>query len=676
MRTFQLYIEGQRVDLFNDETVEITQTIQNVRDISKIFTDFSKTFTLPASKTNNLIFKHYYNYGIDNGFDARQKVDAYIEINNVLFTRGKIKLEGVDLKDNLPQAYRVTFFGSTVDLKDLLGEDKLSALEGLDDYDQVYSATNVRNALTNGINVGIHSDAIIAPLISHTERLFYDTSTSEVNSRNLWAIPGSPGIHQGVYYGDLKFAIKAHLIMEAIEQTYGITFSDDFFNIANVDWYNLYMWLHRKKGGVFDGTTFTTLITGFSPTGSGQDVTVQSDRILVFAYGYTPKITYDLVTSTSSPQTYTVTIKKDGALYATAVCDNATSLFISGDLISSSTGYQVFIEASSSFSVTTQWYIEDLVNVESLYASSTVTLNSALEFIITEQIPDIKVIDFLTGIFKMFNLTAYITYEPNGQQIINVKTLDSFYASPPNTWYLTQYIDTDAHSVNTALPYKQIDFSYTGRGTLLAEKHEQVFNQEWGTIEYNGDEFFDSSPETYKVEIPFEHMKYERLYNGNTSTVTNVQVGLFVDGSSNPYYGAPLLFYGVQSSGTTIRFLNDLGTSQTDITTYFVPSNSRALSAATSTSNIHFNLEPNEYTFNTDFTGTLFNNYYSNYISSVFNVRKRISNFSAELPMVFLSRFTLADVIYIGVNKYIINSITTNLTSGKSKLELLNVTNA
>jgi hypothetical protein len=195
-------------------------------------------------------------------------------------------------------------------------------------------------------------------------------------------------------------------------------------------------------------------------------------------------------------------------------------------------------------------------------------------------------------------------------------------------------------------------------------------------VKYTGDEFFDSSPETYKVEIPFEHMKYERLFNGNTSTTTNIQVGWFVDGSFNPYYGMPLLFYGVQHSGTTIRFLNDLGTGQTDITTYFVPSNSRALSAATSTSNIHFNLEPNEYTFNTDFTGTLFNNYYSNYITSIFNVRKRISTFTAELPMVFLSRYTLADVIYIGVNKYIINSITTNLTTGKSKLELLNVTDA
>ena len=73
MQNIQLYIEGNRMDMFKDESVSLTQTIQNVRDIGKIFTNFTKTFSLPASKDNNKIFKHYYNYDIVNGFDARIK---------------------------------------------------------------------------------------------------------------------------------------------------------------------------------------------------------------------------------------------------------------------------------------------------------------------------------------------------------------------------------------------------------------------------------------------------------------------------------------------------------------------------------------------------------------------------------------------------------------------------
>ena len=102
MRQLQLFIGSERVDLFKDESISITQSIQNVRDIAKIFTSFTKTFSVPASKTNNKIFKHYYDFDIVNGFDARLKVNARLEINNTPFKIGKIQLTGVDLKNRRP----------------------------------------------------------------------------------------------------------------------------------------------------------------------------------------------------------------------------------------------------------------------------------------------------------------------------------------------------------------------------------------------------------------------------------------------------------------------------------------------------------------------------------------------------------------------------------------------
>ena len=140
MQKIQLYIEGQRVDMFDDESVVITQTIKNVQDIGKIFTDFTRTFSLPASKTNNKIFKHYYNYHIQNGFDARTRKPANIELNTLPFTDGRVKLEGVDLKDNKPHTYKITFFGSTVTLKDLVGDDTLSGLSSLVSFNKLYDA--------------------------------------------------------------------------------------------------------------------------------------------------------------------------------------------------------------------------------------------------------------------------------------------------------------------------------------------------------------------------------------------------------------------------------------------------------------------------------------------------------------------------------------------------------
>ena len=160
----------QQMEMFSDETITITSKIQDARDISKVFTDFTKTFTVPASKENNKVFKHWYNYNIDEGFDNRIRKDALLEINYSPYKRGKIQLESVNLKDNQPYSYSVVFYGNTVNLKDLLRDDELSLLEDLDDYTHDYTSSNVKN----GLQTGLSSGKIIYPLTSHTKRFYYD----------------------------------------------------------------------------------------------------------------------------------------------------------------------------------------------------------------------------------------------------------------------------------------------------------------------------------------------------------------------------------------------------------------------------------------------------------------------------------------------------------------------
>ena len=69
MRKVQIYIEGERLELFNDETIQVTSSVQNVQDIAKVFTDFSQSFTVPASEHNNQIFQHFYENAVDTTLD-------------------------------------------------------------------------------------------------------------------------------------------------------------------------------------------------------------------------------------------------------------------------------------------------------------------------------------------------------------------------------------------------------------------------------------------------------------------------------------------------------------------------------------------------------------------------------------------------------------------------------
>ena len=93
---------------------------------------------------------------------------------------------------------------------------------------------------------------------------------------------------------------------------------------------------------------------------------------------------------------------------------------------------------------------------------------------------------------------------------------------------------------------------------------------------------------------------------------------------------------------------------------------------ATDSSNINFKAELNEYE-GVIYEDTLFQEYYADYIESVFNSQTRITKVTAYLPIKILTQYKPEDTFIIGDRAYKINSITTDLTSGKSEIELINI---
>ena len=690
MQKIQLYIEGQRVDMFDDESVTITQSIKNVKDIDKIFTSFSKTFSLPASKINNKLFKHYYNFDIVGGFDARIRKASNIELNNLPFTEGLIKLEGVNLKNNKPHTYKITFFGNTVTLKDTLGDDKLTGLSSLTSLNKTYNAVSVKASL----QADPTTQDVIVPLITHTQRLTYDSTTNDQSVGNLAYHSGHV---KGVSYTELKYAIRLHSIIEAIETKYpSISFSDDFFNNTNQSYYGLFMWLHRKKGDVENLSGVNeSQIEDFTDGSTFIPATSMNNNVLTLGgilfvpprIGNSTSLYFESTNLSTDP--YKISIRKDGVEVANSGSITSGALFTTSVPVAALNGfsqYTAYIESdnSSTFQLlrfVVRQYIQPnfLVpgtNFYAFYNTSNLVYASDFVFDITQQIPDIKVIDFLSGLFRTFNLVAYI--ERNETQI-TVKTLDDFYANPSaaSPYDITKYIDVSKSQVNIALPYRKINFRHEDTKTFLAAKHTQLFGETWGEAQFDFGEKLDGS--IYNLKTPFGQMKYERLIDINVSGIgtTGVQWGWVADDNQESYIGKPMLFYPIRrASSTPISFLNS-PTDQDSIPTYNIPSNSVSLSSATSSYNMNFNAEQNEWgalesPADTGFTNSLFEAYYKNYITSVFKPTNRITKVTAYLPLSILLNYTLADRFIIGGNSYKINSIKTNFKTGKSELELLN----
>ena len=741
MQKLILYIQPQlrnttttqdfvRVDLMEEELISLTQVIQDVSDIDKLFTDYSRTFNLPASKTNNKIFKHWYNPDID-GFNNQIFCNARIELNHLHFRFGKIQLNEAVMKFGEPSMYKVTFFGNTISFKNAINEDELSNLVWLNEFNHSATATNVKDGLENGLNFTVggvaYNDAIIYPLIAHSQSYIFDDTNNQTNGLNI-AIGDEPENldKRGVVTEDLKPAVTIKNIIKAIEEQYGITFkTGEFLDSAAMT--NLYLWLHREKGkmataGTWIGNsdtytcsgncselTNTSSVWGFFTLNTGiflwkkfvlQGVTITKDITSITlevtpATGFTA-VKYSLeivrannwesfakVENQSGVSTITLEIgTANGLDVDTLFAFNTSGTSWVGRLISeSSINFQAkFIINREVEYIRADGVLFNFNNTATFTSTSTTLSPQDNLIVITEQMPKLKIKDFLNGLFRQFNLTAFVDFNNE----IVVKTLDSFY-SGGDTQDITQYVKTDEHTVCDVIPFSEVDFEYSEPKSILAEQFQLLNNQKYGELNYVTDV---SKKSIYQIKLPFEHMLFERLQDKTSGALTTVQVGSFINTELSPEIGQPLMFYGIYQNNvsTSINFLDSTrpetysalcptGTNSS-IDDYWIPSvcNELGRTSVAPLYNLNFGSEINTYTL-TDYGGnnnSLFQTYYENYIVRVFNKKTRIFKFSAILPLKVLLTLTLDDLIVVGTRAYTINKMSTKLQSGETNFELLN----
>jgi hypothetical protein len=539
--------------------------------------------------------------------------------------------------------------------------------------------------MTNGLDGYIGgteqiTDAIVFPLITHTDRLIYDSSNTDAGTNNLYYNILDTIAH-GVKFNQLKPALRVYAIIKAIEKKYEIEFSEDFFSTSNLAFYNLYMWLHTKEGSLFDDQDAQYTIKDFTNVrGDVTKITGVHNSHFNNSYDESKeKRTIRVKITPTTSDEYLLVIKQNGEEFkkfsglsgttTNGVTNNVPEIEIpNGE-------YTFFIEAENAAAFTADITIEQTGGgLLGLAGKKQITFTGSVSVLvdelinITSNIPKMKTLDFLSGIFKMFNLTSYV--DDDGK--IVVKTLDSFYASSTNTWDITKHLDKEESIVDSVIPYSQVNLGYKGGDTFLAKNHENLANKKWGTLEYAASDKFEG--EQYNIELPFEHMKFERLRDAQGGTQTNIQWGWSADTKQEPTIGEPLLFY-IGKPIATIAAVNISG-SRVNIASPWVPSNSldllNLLGGALQSQSLNFHSEFDEYSEVPNET-TLFKTYYKDYIKELFDKQKRLTFVSAYLPMSIMERLSLADKIIVFDNLYRINKITTNFETNKSELELTNI---
>ena len=670
-------LEYKRVELFADEKISVNSSIQNVNDISKTFSDYSQTFVIPASKQNNKIFKHWYENSNDSGFSTLVKADAYIELDTIPFRTGKIQLESATIKDNQPDSYSITFIGALGSLKDKFDGLFLKDLNDTSN-DFTYSAAIVKAKV---VTTAASAD-IMFPLIS---------------SLNYWTYGSGYDIStaaEPIRYNQLFPALRLSKVISMIDNDtkWNINFSGSFLTDARFT--NAYLWL--KNADVFIPSYQEELIT-FQNTSAITYSDTQSTT-LALNFWKVPPLTSNVISSNTLTYggdddyyrilNFSITptvagIKYKIVLYinniSTATIANYTSIV--GTQVASypepcwihpnfDYTFKIVPEATITFNASVQLQSRFNKGTFSLpdyhYAYQTIS-KSANQTVTVSNLqvksyfPEIKIEDFLTGIMKMFNLTCYSTDGIN----YTLDTLENYYATG-TTRDLTKYIKSDNINLNRVKSYKKINFEYEKSESVINTGFSQANGIEYGTL------FLDTTNEgdEYSIKLPFENLNFNNLSE-------KLQVGYALKNDAvTKYIPKPVILYDYNPTAlttltTAADFYFNLSTTagtSTLHTTY--KAFGQEYFDGTNTYSLNFPAQQSTLT-NESVNNSLYIQYYSNYIGNVFNPKARLIKVSGILPTSLLTSLKLNDKILIRDKKYIINTMTTDLTTGEVQFELL-----
>ena len=653
MRKVDVYIEViadsnnyEKLELFNDEEIQINSSIQNVQDLAKVYTDFTQSFTIPASPRNNRLFEHFYQSDVNANDNPNIRRNAFIEIGTIPFRSGKISIESSNVVKGRVESYSITFYGDLTSLKDKFGDDTLKDLN-LSSYGHVYNGEIVRTKLVNATDSDIRY-----PLISSDRQWTYGIGANT----DIDTITGA------IYYNELFPALRVKRIFESIETKYGVTFDSNFFNQKVFT--DLYLWLKNAK--TFEALSETQNIS-FTGIVGARIYSTYMDLLNASGIGVTSSFT----SGTPGMKIYVDAVLNGQVVKTTEIKSGSPTSVFSSSLLVGANKLEFKVRSVIGGTATiffTLGYRNYNPNtgtegnaISETGNSGSITLSNPF---INPSVyaPNVKISDFVSGIFKMFNLTCYAT------------SVDKFQVEPLDDWYskgavvdVTEYVDTDEITIERHKLYKEISFDY--------EKCESFNNKEYFNEKNNTVREFGSVKESfpnydggeYKIDVSFENIYFTKEVLSNTAEPTYAHL-LSEKTSVDSYDNKPILLY-LESLKTGVSFYFNNGVT-TALRTQYMPLTNQLTYNNALFSN-HFSVEGSAFD-GTPITNTLYAKYYAGYLQNLFNPKNRLTNVKALFPISLLTSLKLNDRLIIRDKRYIINEMKVNLTTGDVDLALIN----
>ena len=241
--------DQQILDLYEDETIPLTLSVDDFKDVATKTQSYSKAFHLPATKKNNRVFGNLFEVTKASGlytFNPYKKTSVMLKENGFIVFEGFLKL--IDIVDKKGEiSYNVNLYSDSVALMDSM-KDLTFADLNLEELDHDYNLTSIEASQTGALPLlnplqadsfaGAAGDTTTSvlkyPFLNWAGSIRRNATSAQVSDGATAGRPSLKKLEDG-----FRPFINVKYLVDNIFKGAGFTYSSAFFDSSYFS--NLYM---------------------------------------------------------------------------------------------------------------------------------------------------------------------------------------------------------------------------------------------------------------------------------------------------------------------------------------------------------------------------------------------------------------------------------------------------
>lgn len=666
----RLNVSDVDLDLYQDEAVNLTVQFSDLEGINSPVGSFSQTFRVPGTAKNMDVFGPV-DMSDPGSVNLKTKKAAELFSGSVSILRGFVQVKAVYLQKQHYADIELVFFAGAVDLKAALGDSLLSDLD-LSAHDHILNAQNIQASW---------GSSGIAPQVRYG---LIDKGFNWSDTNPPWA--DDDGLEQG----ELTPFIQAKVLFDAIMDEAGYTYDSTFFDTTGEGNFDR-VYLPCYNGAISpesEGDEDNTVHVGLNADRAGatslitlqlrDDITNARDAsgnwTNVGGFYYTAPFTGLYSFRIHIPYEFTgsgqleVFAYKNGSLYEQILDVSHTGGTTTGGQLTwiydgDGTGFPnggpaVLLQTGDQFNLRIQLHSVNVKvygdipststsDVTSYYNTNLEIFNvvelSGQDVTISKNLPEMKQIDFVLGLQKMFNL-VFVPDKNRENHLLVEPYIDYMTGGTEKAW--NDLIDYD-HDITvkptTDLQAKRYEWTQTPGQDFVATAVQDQRGRVYGRYQVldpendfaTGDKVIEAPFAPYIVSlIPGTPFQIYRSINASGQRIENPKPMLAYYGGLTDNFGE---YYVKADDGTT-------GSAAT-LFPYFSPFATDQ--PALDDNQLQYGIERPFVPMATPPVNTLFVKYWSQYVTELYSEEARIMTLHVKLDRVELADFEFSDKIWM-----------------------------